>query len=166
MCGEAGLGDSWGAVELRLVCRWLRWLGVRARDSLLRRRSILSNLSACCDATFACDEAIRSSFFPKLPTVALVAARSFAMLLVSDWIVGMETSFRVFISSCRALICSWRVAIAWVLESGVVGIGPGWVGLWWPRLATELWIALNRSRASLIVIPSRNAIFMICFISV
>jgi hypothetical protein len=69
MCEKAGIGDSWGAVELRLVYRWLRWLGVRASVSLLRRRSMLSNLSACCDATFACDEAIRSSFFPKLPTV-------------------------------------------------------------------------------------------------
>ena len=68
----------------------------------------------------------------------MVAARSFAILLVFDWINRMETSFRVFISSCRALICSWRVAIAWVLESRFVGIEPGWVGLWWPSFATEL----------------------------
>ena len=99
----------------------MRWLGVRARVSLLRRRSILSNLSACCVATIVCDEAIESSFFSKLPTVALVKnikiAGSFIKFLVSAWIVGIETSFRVFISSCRALICSWRVAIAWVLES-------------------------------------------------
>ncbi|KZR95792.1 Uncharacterized protein APZ42_010234 [Daphnia magna] len=81
------------------------------------------------------------------------------MVLIYFWNWGIEASFSSFTSFCKS--------ITWVLSAA---ISLDWIGVCVAGPLEALFAAeLNRedclSRASFIVIPSRNAIFIILFIS-